>query len=84
MAGILFLSGLITGFQYSQIHWQNIDTYPLAESEEKQPEETFRPEKNQVDLSSDLLERQNQMKEKGAINIFSNIGETLDLFESTS
>ncbi|MDQ0299767.1 hypothetical protein J2S78_002187 [Salibacterium salarium] len=84
VAGILFMGGMITGFQYSQIHWQNIDMDTLVDSKTETSQQTVKSEKEQTDLSKDLLKRQDQMKQEDVVNIFSNIGDTLDIFESTS
>ncbi|SFE28614.1 hypothetical protein [Alteribacillus iranensis] len=76
---VIFLSGLITGYHYAQSHWYSA---PDVQVDEPQPKKD-KDKKNtsSATLSEDLLQRQTQMQEEGNENIFSTIGEALDVFK---
>ncbi|WP_158735047.1 hypothetical protein [Alteribacillus sp. YIM 98480] len=84
-AGLLFMSGMITGYHYAQSHWLDAKgDSDLVEEEQQVMELKKEEQENSDDLASDLLKKQAGIKEKGAENIFSNIGQSLDVFNPSS
>ncbi|MFB4164865.1 hypothetical protein ACE1TI_13805 [Alteribacillus sp. JSM 102045] len=85
-AGLFFLSGMITGYHYAQSHWLDVEHVSgLSEEIEQETEKTVEKEQESSgDLSSDLLKRQEVIKEEGTENMFSRIGQSLDVFNPSS
>ncbi|WP_026700355.1 hypothetical protein [Salibacterium aidingense] len=84
MAAVLFLSGMMTGFHYSHEQWKDMQTSSYSVVENDQEESGDDSGGSQNGLTEDLMKRQDQIKEKGEMNVFSNIGNSLDFFDPSS
>ncbi|SDH47159.1 hypothetical protein SAMN05192534_10629 [Alteribacillus persepolensis] len=79
-AGVLFLSGIITGYHYAHTHWMEDEPTTAAVTEQEPSKKKEQPGANEKKLSEDLLEKQERLQEKGADNLFSSIGQSFDIF----
>ncbi len=79
-AAVLFLSGLMTGYQQAQSTLLDTTTLRVAE-QVKDVDQEVKETEQESNLKIDLLERQKRLKETQTENIFSKIGQSLDFFK---
>ncbi|SFL65914.1 hypothetical protein [Salibacterium qingdaonense] len=82
-AAVFFLVGMMTGIHVSEQYRERPQDVSLPASYEK---EAAVPEaaEGEPDTEEELLERQKLLKETKEINVFSDIGKSLNLFAPSS
>ncbi|MGY4690368.1 hypothetical protein [Salibacterium sp. K-3] len=77
---VFFLGGMMTGVHVSEQY--RIESSAISSEAVEEPEDAPAPSSAGKDTAEELLERQQQIKESKKMNIFSDIGKSLDVFDS--